>query len=107
MSLKAFHCLVTLQWLTGEDGRVSYSKLVQMVLLWMLGVLLWHVVDSEHLVAALWPLVWLFALSYAGSYGLKGLQLWFNAAKLKTDGAAMLQAVKDRRDPDAGIDPSP
>lgn len=101
-------CLVTLSWLTGEDGRVSFSKLVLVVLLWMLGVVLWHVVDYPNLVEALWPLVWLFALLMAGSYGLKGLQLWFSAARLRTEAqTGSYRIVTERRDPVEGIDPAP
>ncbi len=107
MQMKALKCLVTLQWLTGEDGRVSFTKMVTVVLVAMLGVLLWHVVDSPDLVDALWPLVWLFALTYAGSYGIKGLQLWFGSARVSLDAKTALQrSVLERRDPVEGIDPS-
>lgn len=106
--MKTWQCLVNLYWLTGDDGRVSFSKLVLVALMWMLGILLWRLVDSPNLVDALWPLVWLFALLLAGSYGLKGLSLWFNAAKLRTEGVSVNQRlVVENRDPVEGIDPSP
>src|SRR5688500_1050764 len=104
MSLNAFKCLVTLQWLTGEDGRVSFSKLVSTTLVVMLGLLPWHVVDSADFVDSLWPLVWLYALTYAGSHGIKGLQLWFGAARVNLDAKTALQrSVLERRDPVEGI----
>lgn len=107
MSLNALKCLVTLQWLTGEDGRVSFSKLVGVALLWMLGVLLWHLVDSPSLVDSLWPLVALFSLSYAGSFGLKGLQVYFAATKFNVSGRSEIsRRVVERRDPEEGIDPA-
>lgn len=107
--MNPFRCLVTLQWLTGEDGRVSFSKLVQVGLMAMLGVVLWHVVDSPNLASAFWPLVWMFALLLAGSHGLRGLQLWFAAARLKTDAQSLIGNQKialERRDVTEGIDPT-
>ncbi len=93
--------------LTGEDGRVSFSKLVLLVVLWFQGILLWHVVDSPALVDAFWPLVWMFALTVAASHGLKGLQLWFSAARLRTEARSEVsRLVEERRDHSLGIDPS-
>jgi hypothetical protein len=103
-----FSCLLKLQWLTGDDGRISFSKLVLVVLIGMVGVLVWHIVDSPSLTEALWPLVWLFALLLAGSHGIKGLQLWFSAARLKTEGRSSInRVVIERRNETEGIDPSP
>jgi len=98
--------LFKLDWLTGHDGRVSFSKLVLVVLMGMLGVLIFHVVDSPDLVQSLWPMVWMFALLLAGSYGLKGLSLWFGAAKLRTEARSVAVALSGRRDQDEGIEPS-
>ena len=107
MSLNAVKCLVTLQWLTGEDGRVSFSKLVCVSLQVMLGVLLWNLVDSDYLIDALWPIVALFGLCYAGSFGLKGLQVYFAATKFNMSGRSEIsRQVIERRDPEGGIDPA-
>ena len=103
--MSAYKGLLTLEWLKGEDGRISFTKLVGVVLLWMLGVLLWRLVDSPNLTDALWPIVALFGLCYAGSFGLKGLQLYFSAVKI-TGKDSFSRQVIERRDPDEGIDPA-
>jgi hypothetical protein len=104
--MNAFKCLFTLQWLTGEDGRVSFSKLVLVVVLGFETLLMVYLVRSDNLVAALWPLVWLFALTIAGSHGIKGLQLWFRSAQLRTQANTQSAIINNRRDSDLNIEPS-
>lgn len=107
--MNAYRCLVELRWLTGDDGRVSFSKLILVVILWIEGVIVWHVIHLPNLVDALWPLIWMFALTIAGSHGIKGLMLWFQAARLRTDAkleASRREIVMSRRDPVEGIDPT-
>ncbi|HSF31274.1 MAG TPA: hypothetical protein VLK82_12500, partial [Candidatus Tectomicrobia bacterium] len=87
----------------------SFSKLILVVVLWIEGVIVWHVIDSPGLVDALWPLIWMFALTIAGSHGIKGLMLWFQAARLRTEArveTSHRELVISRRDAEEGIDPA-
>lgn len=105
--MNPWKCLITLAWLTGDDGRVAFWKLAYITILVMVGVVIWHIVDSPNLVAAFWPLVWLIALLLAGSFGIKGLQLWFQAAKLRTNAISDTTRIDSRRDHEQGIEPAP
>ena len=99
--------LFRLSWLTGEDGRIAFWKLAYITLMSIVGVVVWHLVDSPELVTALWPLVWLIALMLAGAVGIKGLQLWFQAARLRTNAVSDLSRIEQNRDQNLGIEPTP
>lgn len=106
--MNPWKCLITLAWLTGEDGLVAFWKMAYIALLGMVGVIIYHLVDTPNFIEGLWPLVWLIALMLAGSFGIKGLQLWFQSAKLRTEAKSELGRVIDsRRDHDEGYEPSP
>lgn len=84
MAQNAWKCLVTLQWLTGDDGRVAFWKIAFAVMTAMFGVVVWHIVDNPKFTDTMWPLLWMFALFLAAGFGLKGLNLWFQKATMGT-----------------------
>lgn len=116
--MTAWRDLLALSWLTGEDGRPAFWKLAFMFVSGLLAAVTVMAYRSGGIVAALpWLFAWATLLLF-GSFGLKGLSMWQKgkhtanlSASVNTqvtgDLAAVVKAIRERRDEESGTEATP
>lgn len=108
--------LLTLKWLTGDDGYPAFFKLAHLSNMVLLAAVIVGCFVEGTLAACIgWLFAWAVLLAFS-SHGIKGLTLY---AKYKAGPAATLNAqvtadlakiaetIAKRRDNKLGIEPSP